>query len=252
MRPTRGRPDDRPRARTAPPRLVRGRGRRDRDGARRPAPGPRHDPGDDAGTASRTRRTPGLHAAGRRRGPDRRRRSGRRFRDHQPAAGRDARAERRGRRPQRIPGIRDAGADPEHPAGRFDRLPSARRQGPHAVTAATCHARAPDSSSSERTGTAPTRSSPMGTTNQVAPVWSPDGTRLLYFDEGKLYLTDPSGGGPQPVDTGCAAPCMRRLTGRPSRSDGASLAFIRESEDPAGHTATSRRSRRWTSRAVGS
>ena len=74
-----------------------------------------------------------------------------------------------------------------------------------------------------------------GNTNQVAPVWSPDGTRLLYFDEGKLYLIDPSGGGPQPVDTGCAAPCLGDSQVAFS-SDGASLAFIRESEDPSAHT----------------
>ncbi len=89
-RPTpRGPSDDRPRARTAAARLVRGRGRRDRVGAGRPARGPRHDPGDDAGTAPRTRRDAAgftllavaavLMVGGR---------PGRRFRAHPSAAGR--------------------------------------------------------------------------------------------------------------------------------------------------------------------
>ncbi|REB70245.1 hypothetical protein C1N49_31960, partial [Escherichia coli] len=70
-----------------------------------------------------------------------------------------------------------------------------------------------------------------GDTDQVAPVWSPDGNRLLYFDEGKLYLIDPSGGAPQRVDTGCAAPCLGDSQLAFS-SDGARLAFIRDSAEP--------------------
>ena len=119
--------------------------------------------------------------------------------------------------------------------GDLDRLHSTRRQGPHLLSAATCHARAPDSSWSERTGSGAHEVISDGDTNQAAPVWSPDGTRLLYFDEGKLYLIDPSGGGPQPVDTGCAAPCLGDSQVAFS-SDGASLAFIRDSEDPSAHT----------------
>jgi Galactose oxidase, central domain/Kelch motif/WD40-like Beta Propeller Repeat len=71
-----------------------------------------------------------------------------------------------------------------------------------------------------------------GATNQVAPVWSPDGTRLLYVDEGKLFLIDPNGGGPQPVDTGCTTPCLSD-TQLAFSSDGARLVFIRESVDPS-------------------
>ena len=145
--------------------------------------------------------------------------------------------------------IRDAGADPEHRPGdsiAFIRLVDKGR---------TCYR-----------GDVPCKSSRLflvgtdghgahevisdGDTNQVAPVWSPDGTRLLYFDEGKLYLIDPSGGGPQPVDTGCAAPCLGDSQVAFS-SDGASLAFIRDSEDPSAHTNLTT-SPRWTSRAVGS
>jgi Kelch motif/Galactose oxidase, central domain/WD40-like Beta Propeller Repeat len=76
---------------------------------------------------------------------------------------------------------------------------------------------------------------PDGDTDQTAPVWSPDGTRLLYFDEGKLFLIDASGGDPQPVDTGCASPCLSdsQLT---FSSDGARLAFIRESVEPVRNT----------------
>ena len=74
-----------------------------------------------------------------------------------------------------------------------------------------------------------------GDTNQAAPVWSPDGTRLLYFDDGKLSMIDPSGGDTQPVDTGCAAPCMGDSQLAFS-SDGASLAFIRDSAEPVRNT----------------
>ncbi len=76
---------------------------------------------------------------------------------------------------------------------------------------------------------------PDGVTFQAAPVWSPDGTRLLYFEDGKLYLIDPSGGDPQPVDTGCAAPCLGDSQVAFS-SDGASLAFIRDSAEPSRNT----------------
>jgi hypothetical protein len=56
--------------------------------------------------------------------------------------------------------------------------------------------------------------------DQQAPVWSPDGTHLLFSwapatigDDGypigafRFYLADVSGGEPQLVDTGCVAPC---------------------------------------------
>ena len=48
---------------------------------------------------------------------------------------------------------------------------------------------------------------PGGTTDQTGVAWSPDGTRLVYSESGKLYLTDASGTEPQPLDTGCVSSC---------------------------------------------
>lgn len=75
---------------------------------------------------------------------------------------------------------------------------------------------------------------PDGVTYQSDLAWSPDGTRLLYSDDGKLYLTDAGGVGPEPVDTGCAAPCQgdSQIT---FSSDGRSIAFIRDSNDASGY-----------------
>jgi Tol biopolymer transport system component len=74
---------------------------------------------------------------------------------------------------------------------------------------------------------------PEGATNQGDLAWSPDGTRLLYADDGKLYLTDPSGRGPEPVDTGCVAPCFgdSQVT---FSNDGKSIVFVRTSADASG------------------
>jgi Tol biopolymer transport system component len=76
--------------------------------------------------------------------------------------------------------------------------------------------------------------------NQQAPVWSPDGTRLLFSrapamvaaDNGepnlnfRFYLTDASGTEPQLVDTGCVAPCRADSDAAFSR-DGTHLVFVR-------------------------
>jgi Tol biopolymer transport system component len=74
---------------------------------------------------------------------------------------------------------------------------------------------------------------PDGVTFQGGPAWSPDGSRLLYSDD-KSYLTDASGSAPQPVDTGCAAPCLRDSQFAFS-NDGKRLVFIRESTDASGY-----------------
>jgi Tol biopolymer transport system component len=74
---------------------------------------------------------------------------------------------------------------------------------------------------------------PDGASTQAQPAWSPDGTRLLYDEEGKLYLTDASGGAPEPVDTGCAAPCVQDLQLSFS-SDGRGIVFVRYSTDATG------------------
>jgi Tol biopolymer transport system component len=77
-----------------------------------------------------------------------------------------------------------------------------------------------------------------GSTNQAQPVWSPDGTRLLYWDDRALYLTDENGRAPLPVDTGCAAPCDLDPQVAFSR-DGASLAFAQNSMDENGYLSLS-------------
>jgi hypothetical protein len=69
---------------------------------------------------------------------------------------------------------------------------------------------------------------PDGVTNQGVLAWAPDGTRLLYSDDGKLFMTDAGGSGPQPVDTGCIAPCAGDSQVAFS-SDGRSIVFIRTS-----------------------
>ena len=96
-----------------------------------------------------------------------------------------------------------------------------------------------------------------GLGRQTLLAWSPDGTRLLYSDENKLFLTDPDGGRPQPVDTGCAPPspttplsCQYDAEVAFS-SDGRSIVFVRTSTDATGSDRCRGRSPRWTSRAAG-
>jgi len=69
---------------------------------------------------------------------------------------------------------------------------------------------------------------PDGVTNQGDLAWSSDGTRLLYSDDGSMYVTDASGSPPQPVGTGCAVPCTGDSQVAFS-SDGRSIVFIRDS-----------------------
>ena len=71
---------------------------------------------------------------------------------------------------------------------------------------------------------------PDGMTFQGGPAWSPDGSHLLYADDGGFYLTDASGSGPQHVDTGCAASCAGDSQAAFS-SDGRRLVFMREYTD---------------------
>jgi Tol biopolymer transport system component len=78
---------------------------------------------------------------------------------------------------------------------------------------------------------------PDGTTNQTVVAWSPDGTRLLYTDEDKLYVTDANGSGPNPVDTGCVSPCFSDSQMAFS-SDGRSIVFVRSSSDATSVIAT--------------
>jgi Tol biopolymer transport system component len=66
----------------------------------------------------------------------------------------------------------------------------------------------------------------VGFQNDLA--WSPDGNHLLYSDDARLYLTDASGSEPQPVDTGCVAPCTGDVAAGFS-SDGTRLVFVRSS-----------------------
>lgn len=82
---------------------------------------------------------------------------------------------------------------------------------------------------------------PDGVEHQSRPVWSPDGSRLLYFEGGSLYLADPSGGQPQSVDTGCHPPspetplsCQVDTQVAFSR-DGKHIVFVRNSTDADGY-----------------
>jgi Tol biopolymer transport system component len=76
---------------------------------------------------------------------------------------------------------------------------------------------------------------PSGVSGQSGVSWSPDGTRLLYTDNRKLYLTDASGSAPQLVDTGCVAPCEGDGDAAFS-SDGTHLVFVRNSTDASGYS----------------
>jgi len=80
---------------------------------------------------------------------------------------------------------------------------------------------------------------PDGMAFQDGPLtWSPDGARLLYSEDGKLYLTDASGSEPQPVNTGCVAPCDGDSQVAIS-SDGIRIVFVRGSTDAAGYSGQS-------------
>jgi Tol biopolymer transport system component len=74
---------------------------------------------------------------------------------------------------------------------------------------------------------------PDGGSGQHVLGWSPDGTRLLYSDDG-LYLADPSGSEPELLDTGCVAPCAVDFDAAFS-SDGTHLVFVRSTTDAAGY-----------------
>lgn len=66
---------------------------------------------------------------------------------------------------------------------------------------------------------------PDGTTDQSGVAWSPDGTRLVYSESGRLYLTDANGTAPQVVDAGCASSCSD--TSAAFSSDGNRLVLVR-------------------------
>ncbi len=67
--------------------------------------------------------------------------------------------------------------------------------------------------------------------------WSSDGSRLLYSDDGKLYVTDAGGSSPLAVDTGCSSPCWGDSQVAFSR-DGRSIAFVRGSQNGSTQIAT--------------
>jgi Tol biopolymer transport system component len=66
---------------------------------------------------------------------------------------------------------------------------------------------------------------PGGMGSQSGVAWSPDGTRLIYSEGGRLFLTDSSGRAPQVVGTGCASPCND--TSAEFLPDGTQLVFER-------------------------
>lgn len=82
---------------------------------------------------------------------------------------------------------------------------------------------------------------PDGISQQVFLAWSPDGTRLLYSDGGRLFVTDVQGSEPTLVETGCAAPtpttplACQQDTQVAFSSDGRHLVFVRESNDADGY-----------------
>ena len=75
---------------------------------------------------------------------------------------------------------------------------------------------------------------PDGSGSQGGLAWSPDGSRLVYSDNGKLYLTDANGSEPQLADTGCVAPCWSDSDVAFS-NDGTHLVFVRNTTDASGY-----------------
>ena len=52
------------------------------------------------------------------------------------------------------------------------------------------------------------RAGPGGINGQSLIGWLPNGSGLLYAENGKMYVIDASGSEPQSVDTGCTDPCQ--------------------------------------------
>lgn len=86
--------------------------------------------------------------------------------------------------------------------------------------------------------------------NQQAPVWSDDGTRLLFSRapavvggdgypsiDFRLYLTDTSGNAPQQLDTDCVSPCLADSDAAFSQ-DGTRIVFVRKIQTPPPADAT--------------
>jgi Tol biopolymer transport system component len=77
-----------------------------------------------------------------------------------------------------------------------------------------------------------------GTAGEVVLGWSPDGSRLLYSDSGKVYLADLAGRERVAVETDCdpTPPAFSCRIGHDVAisSDGAKIVFVRESIDETG------------------
>jgi hypothetical protein len=76
---------------------------------------------------------------------------------------------------------------------------------------------------------------PDGLGTQSFAGWAPDGTLMLYTDNGNLYVTDANGSEPQPAKTGCDAPCEGDSQASFS-SDGTRIVFVRISTDASGYS----------------
>jgi WD40 repeat protein len=87
-------------------------------------------------------------------------------------------------------------------------------------------------------GSRPHELLPDGLYGQTLMAWTPDGSRLLFAERGQLYLTDVAGSGPQPVDTGCVAPC-EGVGDAAFSSDGTRLVFVRSVTDASGSSGAS-------------
>ena len=194
---------------------------------------PRDDPGDDADATTCARPSARFHTPGGRRGPDRRRRAGRGFRDHAPDAGRDAKCRTSPSFPPRLRHPRPRSRPrTSAPANRSRTSEPSRRRADCLGSRPTCPTSRVWIVGSDGQGAH--ELFPDGLTFQGDLAWSPDGTQLLYSDEGGFYLTDANGRDPQHVDTGCAAPCVRDSQVNFS-NDGRSIVFMRESNGPDGY-----------------
>ena len=78
---------------------------------------------------------------------------------------------------------------------------------------------------------------PDGMTSQDGLAWSSDGSRLLYSDDGKMYVTDVAGSPPLAVDTGCTGSCFGDSQVSFSRDD-KTIVFVRGSGDATTEVAT--------------
>ena len=79
------------------------------------------------------------------------------------------------------------------------------------------------------------RSMPDGDTNQAAPVWSPDGTRLLYFDDGQALPDRSERRRPQPGGHRLCRAMHRQFAGHLLAAMARRIAFVRDLAEAPGY-----------------